>query len=78
MDPQRESDRASQSDASRHEDPWWLQPGVKTCETCLRSVQYEALYHCHTCDRPLCITCSVTVVERRIVLCADCAQEEET
>lgn len=77
MDPPRESDRHAQDDPSRHEPPWWMQPGPETCEVCLNAVHYEALYHCRSCDQPLCITCSVTVVERRIVLCPSCAAEGE-
>lgn len=56
-------------------DPWWLLAGAETCDVCLQPVQYEALYTCRECDRPLCMTCSVTVVERRIVLCSACAGE---
>lgn len=71
MDPQTEHD-----ESNRREDPWWVQPGSEECAVCLRSVQYEAVYHCRHCDHPLCPTCSVSIVERRIVLCASCAEEE--
>lgn len=77
MDPQHESNRQAKNDASRHDAPWWLQPGAETCGVCLQAMQYEALYHCHVCDQPLCVTCSVTIVERRIVLCPNCASEVE-
>ena len=74
MDPQREPGRQA-DEPSRNEDPWWLQPGTETCEVCLEAVHYEALYHCRECDQPLCMSCGVTVVERRIVLCASCSDE---
>lgn len=57
------------------EEPWWLQPGPESCDVCLGAVHYEALVHCSACDRPLCPACAVTVFERRIVLCPDCAEE---
>lgn len=52
--------------------PWWLEPGVEECEFCLRSVHYEALYHCSECDRPLCPGCSLVLLERRVVVCGGC------
>ena len=72
MDPQHEPEGAT-----RQEDRWWLRPGTETCDVCLASVQYEAVYHCRHCDAPLCLSCSVTIVERRIVVCAGCAEEDE-
>ncbi|MEX2542410.1 MAG: hypothetical protein WD314_11405 [Trueperaceae bacterium] len=56
--------------------PWWLEPGVEECELCLRRVHYEVLYHCSECDRPLCPSCSVAVLERRVVVCEGCHTAE--
>lgn len=52
--------------------PAWLE-GVEECEECLVRVAHDVLAHCVACDRPMCPTCAIYVVERRTVLCAACA-----
>lgn len=52
---------------------WWLEPGGEECEFCLAAVQVEVLYYCLDCDRAVCLVCAVSSVERRRILCPECA-----
>lgn len=54
--------------------PWWLEPGPESCPFCEGQLHFEALVYCADCDRPICPTCQVEVVSRR-VLCPECYAE---
>lgn len=61
---------------ARHsgEHAWWSEPGPQRCGRCLQGYHVEMGYYCAECDGPVCPACVVTVVERRLVLCPECAE----
>jgi hypothetical protein len=50
--------------------------GSETCGFCRHAYRAEDAYWCLECDRPVCPVCAVFVIERRIVLCPECAAEQ--
>jgi hypothetical protein len=55
--------------------PWWLEPGPEICPFCEVHLHFEVMLYCATCDRPICPTCQVEIMESRSVLCPECYAE---
>ncbi len=51
---------------------WWSDAGPDQCEFCFVAHYAETGYYCAGCDRSVCATCGVTVIERRVVVCPEC------
>lgn len=57
---------------------WWSESGPDCCEFCSAAYYFELGYHCIDCDRPVCPSCVLTVLDLRCVLCPECNAERET